>query len=482
MKLSANAWGWLWVLSAAACSPKAADVPGPPAGGSGGSSSANAGGDSNAGIGGSGAEVGGGGGSSEGGTHPGGEDGGASAGGGAGGSGGNPAEFPEGTDLNPGWIGGACAQASDCEFDGGQCLQQGYTDGFCTTECTVSNSGKYVCDDAELSAETLYTTSRCIENAEGDPTCVTECDFTKSPTGCRTGYGCVLRSRFGQADKVFPVCLPLPGGQWPGETPPSNDIGDACDHSSDCGYSACLAFPSGYCTKTMCEVTGCPVGSKCVVDQGGDLSACMKECENDDDCREGYQCSSEDDVCQPAPSNGDWDQSVGVSDCASVWPNGLSSCDPVPDYYVVIRKSARNVALCSEGTNLDNFNAGLGFAPTGDKEWQGDGKTPEGVFYVPRVVPNSKFYKAFLLSYPDAADAERGLSEGKITEAQYDQIVFAQASCDEPSQSTELGGYVELHGGDGGVDWTAGCIALGDTEIDDIWAVMGEGDTIVVLP
>jgi hypothetical protein len=179
-----------------------------------------------------------------------------------------------------------------------------------------------------------------------------------------------------------------------------------------------------------------------------------------------------------------WDPSVGPADCQTAWANGkgLSPCDKVPDNYVVVHKSTRNLALCKAGANVTNFRVGLGFAPIGDKEKQGDGKTPEGVFYFPRLVPSSSYYKAFLISYPDKDDAVRGLTAGLITQAEKTQIDSAQNACLEPPDSTGLGGLVELHGNGGSQDWTWGCVAVEDSEIDQLWGVLGVGDTIVILP
>ena len=109
-------------------------------------------------------------------------------------------------------------------------------------------------------------------------------------------------------------------------------------------------------------------------------------------------------------------------------------------------------------------------------------RTPEGVFYIPRVLPNSMYYKAFLLSYPDAADAQRGLMAGLITQAEHDAIVAAQAARTEPPQETGLGGLIEIHGMGGSSDWTWGCIAADNTVIDTLWPVLAVGDNIVVRP
>jgi murein L,D-transpeptidase YafK len=176
---------------------------------------------------------------------------------------------------------------------------------------------------------------------------------------------------------------------------------------------------------------------------------------------------------------------VGASDCMVAWGtagSGLSPCDTVKDDYIVVHKSARNLALCNSGTLVANYQAGLGFAPTGDKVQEGDGKTPEGVFYAANLLPNSSYYKAFLLSYPDSADAARGLSSGLITQAQKTAIDTAQANCTIPPQTTQLGSYVEVHGRGGTSDWTLGCVAIADTGIDALWAAIELNDTIVVLP
>jgi hypothetical protein len=180
-----------------------------------------------------------------------------------------------------------------------------------------------------------------------------------------------------------------------------------------------------------------------------------------------------------------WDPSVGAADCADAWGKSgekLSPCDTTKDDYVVVRKSKRNTALCKSGKLVKNFRSGLGFAPVGDKVKEGDGKTPEGVFYIPRLVPDSDYHKAFLLSYPAADDAKRGAASGLITNAQRDQILSQHAACAEPNQETKLGGVLEIHGNGSSDDWTKGCIAVEDSVIDQLWSAVGVRDTIVVLP
>lgn len=180
-----------------------------------------------------------------------------------------------------------------------------------------------------------------------------------------------------------------------------------------------------------------------------------------------------------------WDPSVGDVDCAAAWGTAgekLHPCDKTKDDYVVIHKSKRNTALCKSGSLIKNFRSGLGFAPAGTKVQQSDGKTPEGVFYIPRLVPDSSYYKAFLLSYPTKEDATRGFTDGLIDATERDQILTANDTCKEPLQGTDLGGLVEIHGNGSDQDWTHGCIALEDDDVDVLWVALGVGDTIVVLP
>jgi murein L,D-transpeptidase YafK len=180
-----------------------------------------------------------------------------------------------------------------------------------------------------------------------------------------------------------------------------------------------------------------------------------------------------------------WDPSVGAGDCKDAWGDHgeeLSPCDKTPDDYVVVNKTKRNIALCNAGSLSKNFRVGLGFTPAGDKTIQGDGKTPEGVLYIPTLLPDSDYHRAFLLSYPRKQDAARAFNEGLISKEEHDQIISAQDTCTEPLQATNLGGAVEIHGEGSSKDWTAGCVGLENADIDVLWGVLEAGDTIVVLP
>jgi murein L,D-transpeptidase YafK len=136
---------------------------------------------------------------------------------------------------------------------------------------------------------------------------------------------------------------------------------------------------------------------------------------------------------------------------------------------VVVYKSERILQLKRAGRVLKSFPIALGREPTGPKLQEGDGRTPEGVYTLDWRNPNSQFYRAIHISYP-------------------------RPGVDEHAQrwGVPAGGQIMLHGLPNGVtaerighprrDWTNGCIALTNEEIDEIWARVEDGTTIIIYP
>ena len=149
---------------------------------------------------------------------------------------------------------------------------------------------------------------------------------------------------------------------------------------------------------------------------------------------------------------------------------------------IVIRKTARTLALYDRDRLIKTFTVVLGFAPVGDKEREGDGKTPEGEFYVFTKNDKSKFHRSLGLSYPSISDARRGLADRSITQAEHDSIVSAISKKEMPPQKTALGGEIYIHGGGTHTDWTLGCIALEDDEIEDLFNAIPVGTPVSVMP
>ena len=149
---------------------------------------------------------------------------------------------------------------------------------------------------------------------------------------------------------------------------------------------------------------------------------------------------------------------------------------------IVIKKSERLLQLFDGEKHLRTYRMALGFAPEGDKEKQGDGKTPEGEFYIFTKNSQSKFYLSLGLSYPNIEDAERGLRERLITRKQYNAIVRAINERKMPPQHTGLGGEIYIHGGGAGRDWTWGCVALENEEVKEIFDAVPVGTNVTILP
>ncbi len=132
--------------------------------------------------------------------------------------------------------------------------------------------------------------------------------------------------------------------------------------------------------------------------------------------------------------------------------------------------------------------ADFGYNAVADKERQGSRanpdhwRTPDGTFFVVRKNPYSKFYKAFVLNYPTAEDARRGLKQGLISKRQHDTIVQADENFTSPPMSTALGGMIEIHGDGTGVsnNWTQGCVAVHNIHIDKLWTWVEVGTPVII--
>ena len=155
---------------------------------------------------------------------------------------------------------------------------------------------------------------------------------------------------------------------------------------------------------------------------------------------------------------------------------------PLAEPRVVVEKGARRLRLYAGGELLRVRRVVLGFEPAGDKVKQGDGRTPEGDFYVCMKNERSKFHLSLGLSYPNEEDAERGLRDGLITRAQADAIGRAVRAGRCPAWNTALGGEIFIHGGGTASDWTFGCVALENPEIEELFAALPAGTPVRINP
>jgi murein L,D-transpeptidase YafK len=130
---------------------------------------------------------------------------------------------------------------------------------------------------------------------------------------------------------------------------------------------------------------------------------------------------------------------------------------------VQVHKAARKMYLLHNGRVLESYDIALGFAPDGHKQFEGDGKTPEGAYYITHRNPNSRFHLSLGISYPNTADR-----------------AFAEQAGKSP------GGDIFIHGGPrrptSRRDWTEGCIAVTDDEMEVIYSMVKPGTVIHILP
>lgn len=147
---------------------------------------------------------------------------------------------------------------------------------------------------------------------------------------------------------------------------------------------------------------------------------------------------------------------------------------------LTIRKSDRKLEVYDGGKLVRTFDMVLGFSPEKDKEVEGDGRTPEGEFYVFTKNPESRFHLSLGLSYPAKDDASRGFAGGLISKDEHDQIVRAIDERGMPPQKTRLGGEIYIHGGGTVNDWTDGCIALDNEEMTELFQAIPVGTKVII--
>jgi len=149
---------------------------------------------------------------------------------------------------------------------------------------------------------------------------------------------------------------------------------------------------------------------------------------------------------------------------------------------VIVKKADRILQLWDGDTLVESYPIGLGFDPVGDKQREGDGRTPEGLYYVCTRNSASRFYLSLGLSYPNIEDAIEGLEAGLIEQSTYDLIEDAITRKEQPPWNTALGGEIMIHGHGSHSDWTAGCIAVDDDIMDILWEHCRMGTTVIIEP
>lgn len=133
---------------------------------------------------------------------------------------------------------------------------------------------------------------------------------------------------------------------------------------------------------------------------------------------------------------------------------------------IEVHKSARRMYLLHHDQILKEYQIALGQNPVGHKEFEGDSKTPEGLYYIDRRNPNSNFHLSVGMSYPNPFDRENAHAQGR-----------------SPGGDIFIHGRANKHNDRGlGWDWTDGCIAVTDDEMEEIYSMIRIGTPIAVFP
>ncbi|HEY8153724.1 MAG TPA: L,D-transpeptidase family protein [Myxococcota bacterium] len=169
---------------------------------------------------------------------------------------------------------------------------------------------------------------------------------------------------------------------------------------------------------------------------------------------------------------------------------------PLPDdptcpriVHIEVRKSERQlVARCDPGPAVV-MRVALGRQPVGPKTTKGDQRTPEGTYVVSGPAQRNRFHRFIPIDYPSRRDADIGLASGALSAAEHARIVARRAHDRPPPQDTALGGELGLHGEgtrwrgeSAGLDWTLGCVAVRDHEIDFLAERVRVGTPVWIVP
>ncbi len=162
--------------------------------------------------------------------------------------------------------------------------------------------------------------------------------------------------------------------------------------------------------------------------------------------------------------------------------NYLTPLSEITNPEIFVYKEKRRLYVVQGDVLVREYPVGLGFCPQGDKEKEGDGRTPEGQFFVCLKKAGSRFDKALGLSYPDRTHAEKAFISDTINPFEFRDILTSQEQGSAPPWHTRLGGQVFIHGGGAMADWTNGCVALYNSDIDELFRTVKIGTPVSVLP
>ena len=156
---------------------------------------------------------------------------------------------------------------------------------------------------------------------------------------------------------------------------------------------------------------------------------------------------------------------------------------------LVIDKARKDLVVFIDGRRVARFPASFGIDPDSDKRRAFDCATPEGLYFITHKKVHRRYHRLLGLSYPNPAKAEKALSEGVISQKEYTRLREAFQKLRPSPCKTGLGCGIAIHGG--GVfkgsgmsrerDWTRGCIALDNPDMERLFDFCTPGDPVVIF-
>jgi hypothetical protein len=167
----------------------------------------------------------------------------------------------------------------------------------------------------------------------------------------------------------------------------------------------------------------------------------------------------------------------------------LSAESPHSERRIIIDKAKKKLVLLKDGKQITEYTAAFGIDPDSDKYKAHDGATPEGLYYITYKKSESRFHRFLGLSYPNLKNATNGLTRGVISFSEYERIYRAMKTSGRGPCDTGLGCGIGIHGG--GVyrwfgktketNWTEGCIAIDDEDIEKVFEFCRSGDPVIIF-
>lgn len=148
----------------------------------------------------------------------------------------------------------------------------------------------------------------------------------------------------------------------------------------------------------------------------------------------------------------------------------MAAAQPLPKAdRILVLKAKRRLLLLRDGVVLKSYPIALGPHPRGRKRWEGDGRTPEGLYVIDGRLAQTPYHLALHISYPSEADRARARAAGR-----------------DPGGEIMIHGMPDRFGHTNPVrffrDWTEGCIAVGNIAIEEIWNAVDDGTPIEIRP